>query len=127
MKMSAVIEKKKQNYDETPRSKKPLEDDKPEEPIIKRDPDLINSVIGSTVYFVRYNHPTWFDKKSGEEIEVDRYYPHKKIVVDFPRSKEEVEVKKRFFKEKGIKFICVAPGESMTVDDFKTRLTGKGK
>jgi hypothetical protein len=85
----------------------------------KRNPDYICDVVGKDIYFPSYSAP-WYHR--GDKLFVTRYFPHLKLVVDFPQSEQEDKIKREVIVKDGHKYLSVLPGERLTIEQFKERV-----
>ncbi len=75
------------------------------------EPDEINRIIGSALYQTNYSAPDWTEPRVTKRHRVSRWYPHKHVGVDFPRTESEGREKEDFFAARGIKVLVVQVGQ----------------
>lgn len=83
----------------------------------KKEPEPLNDAVGSSIVMFGGGRSTW-TLKDGSEFAVTRFYPTKKVAVDFPADEAEVamcEEKRAKLHEHGVAYVVIMPGKNMTI------------
>ena len=85
-------------------------------------PDRVSELVGCAIYFEDYCDFSWREGPMTDPVTVTRYYPHEKLIVDKPATKEEMLRRRQLFAERRIKYFYVEKGESLDERQFLERL-----
>lgn len=102
-----------------------LREERAQRPLIKRQPDAINEVVGRDSYQTNAGRDDWELKATKARFTVSRFYWHDSpfpIAYDLPKTEEEMEAKAAVFAEMKVVYLAVAPGESISPVDLAARL-----
>lgn len=96
-----------------------------DKPVRERMADWLNEAVGSPLYVLNASQHGWYRLGGRLRFAVTRYYRHKQIAIDFPRSQQEVEVvkqKRDVLRTLGIVYVAILPGESLEVEKVIARI-----
>ena len=88
-----------------------------------RAKDEISELVGSPLYFKDYICAEWRPNQLTAPFVVSRFYPHEKLIID-ERAKDAADLLLRriTFDKLGIKYLGIAPGETLSKSVFLNRL-----
>jgi len=104
------------------------EPDDPQERFREQDIDLISLAVGSDAYIYKHTWE-WFNDLRGYHMTVSRFYFEQKFALDIFTTEgvdveEQIKRKRRLLKERGIKYLPVRKGESVTAGRIRDILAG---
>ncbi len=89
---------------------------------IRRKTDLVGEWMGITFYYSEHTDLTWRDSFRDDPEVVSRFYPHEKLIVDEPETREDTLKRIDLFERLGIKYMYIDADEEIDEDQFKRRL-----
>ena len=81
--------------------------------------DLINDVVGRSMYMAQASYPTWISPTLKRRLTVTRFYFHPPaLIIDKPGTVDEMHDKARFFTGTDIAYVGITPGSAIEPEEL---------
>lgn len=99
--------------------------DRTDKPVRERMADDLNEAVGENRFIVNASMHGWYRLRGTLRFSVTRFYFHKRVAIDFPRSFQDVtivEQKRDVLRALGIVYVAIMPGESLSPEQVQKRI-----